>query len=332
MHSRCDLTRLKPNAVRRLEVSRIALSNRTVPSMTEPARKPDFLLIGAQKSGTSWLWDQLEQHPETDLPATKEIHFFGGSENYQKGRDWYYEHFRQCAPGKITGEASTSYLYSHVPFWFNPGRELQLDASLPCLPELVAGELPDVKLIVVLRDPVARALSAYRHWMKKGELPPLAGLKNTALQHPKLRIIEYGNYAEHLQAWLNVFPRERFLLMTFEDDIVGEHAQGLRQTYEFLGMNPDFIPPERERGLHRSWSWTRSAVSYYAGPFRRRINHGRLGTYLDRHDFLKSIALRPSDIEFLRSIYLPQRGALQDLLQRSLDSWTYGENLQKSPA
>lgn len=295
--------------------------------MSSGSRKPDFLLIGVQKSGTSWLWDKLRQHPGTDLPGTKEIHFFGGSENYRKGIGQYLEHFAACNPKLVTGEASTSYFYDAVPYWFNSGPELLHDEDLDTIPRLVARELPDAKIIVVMRDPVARALSAYRHWMKKGELPPLAGLQKTATEHPKLRIIEYGHYARHLRTWLDVFPREQVLALTFEDDIKGEGAPGLKKVYDFLGLDITFRPPERDRGVHKSWSWTRSAVSYYAGPLAPRINNSKLGAYLDRHDFLGRFALRASDIEFLRDIYLPQKKPLEDLLGRQINSWNYGEDL-----
>jgi len=100
-------------------------------------RKPDFLIIGAQKAGTSWLWDMLNQHPGTALPKIKEIHYFGSSELYARGPDWYYEHFAQTDRSKVTGEASTTYFYDYVPFWYNKSRQLEIDRSLPSIPELV---------------------------------------------------------------------------------------------------------------------------------------------------------------------------------------------------
>ena len=81
--------------------------------------KPDFMIIGAQKAGTTWLWEKLNLHHGTSLPKEKEIHFFGGVENYQKGREWYYNHFSNLDPYKVTGEASTTYLYDRIPYWHN---------------------------------------------------------------------------------------------------------------------------------------------------------------------------------------------------------------------
>jgi len=135
--------------------------------MEHETRKPDFLIIGAQKAATTWLWNILDSHPDTDLPQKKEIHFFGGVENYNKGKEWYYNHFTGLDKTKITGEASTSYLYDYIPYWNNSSNSIEVSHSLPTIPELIINEMPDVKILVVLRDPVARAISAYKHNMRK---------------------------------------------------------------------------------------------------------------------------------------------------------------------
>ena len=228
--------------------------------MNNSGRKPDFLLIGAQKSGTSWLWDKLDQHPGTDLPPTKEIHYFGGVENFRQGGESYYANFAGLSPEKLTGEASTSYLYDRMPYWHNKSRDIEYDESLPPIPELVAHELPDIRIIAVLRDPVHRAISAYRHWLKQRHFSPLSGLEKAALDHPKTRIIEYGHYARHISAWNDVFPVGQMLILNFERDVVSNPADGLRRVYRFLGLDENFVPPTPKRSVHRTWSWTRSAV------------------------------------------------------------------------
>jgi len=298
--------------------------------VSESHIKPDFLIIGAQKSGTTWLWEMLGQHPGTSLPTKKEIHFFGSSELYRKGPGWYYEHFDGLDAGLICGEASTSYLFDRVPFWFNDNRALAYDSTLGKIPDLVRRELPDAKIIAVLRDPVHRAISAYRHWMRKGDLPPLAGLQKTATSHPKLRIGEYGHYHQYLRLWCQTFPREQMLFLNFESDVIGDPRRALEKVFRFLGLDDEFEPRQPERHVYRSWSWTRSVVSYYAGPLRRWVNRGGLGTWLDSHDIMEKYALRLGDVEFLREIYLPSKEALETLLDRSLDNWDYGSGLLSS--
>jgi hypothetical protein len=290
-------------------------------------RKFDFLLIGAQKSGTTWLWGMLDQHPGVDLPDEKEIHYFGGVELYRRGPAWYYAHFEDVRPDLLTGEASTSYLYDRIPYWNNDDSQIEYADDLPTIPELVAAENPDAKIVVILRDPVRRAFSAYRHWMRKGDLSPLLGLRRVATELPKMRILEYGFYARHLAAWRKVFRDDQIKILLFEEDVKSNPESGLREVFSFLGLDEEFLPVNPDRTIHKSWSWTRSAVEYYAGPFRRVVRRGAIGEFLNRSTFLDRLAVRRADIEFLRECYLPEKEQLESILGRSLDVWDYGESL-----
>jgi len=290
-------------------------------------RKFDFLIIGAQKAGTTWLWNMLDQHPGTDLPNKKEIHYFGGAELYRQGPGWYYSHFDNLRSDLLTGEASTSYLFDRIPYWENTSRSIEYPDDLSSIPELVAAENPDAKIVVVLRDPVHRALSAYKHWMRQGNLSPLLGLRRTAEELPKMRILEYGFYARYLAEWEKVFPKDQMCVLVFEEDVKSNPDAGLRAIYEFLGLDATFRAADRDRAIHRSWSWTRCALEYYAGPFRRVVRHGSIGEFLDRSRFLDRFAVRRSDIEFLRENYLREKPDLEALLGRELNVWSYGEEL-----
>lgn len=297
-----------------------------VPAAALP-KGPDFLLIGAQKAGTTWLWSMLEQHPGTSLPAEKEIHYYGGAELYRRGPEWYHRFFADVDPDRLTGEASTSYLFDRVPLWFNEDRAIRYPADLPPLPALVARDLPDARIVAILRDPVRRAVSAYHHWMRQGELPPLAGLERTAREHPKLRIVEYGQYLRHLTAWRAHFTAAQTLVLLYEEDIVGDPLTGLARVYDFLGLDPDFHPELPRRRVHSSWSWTRCVVSYHSGPLRRWLARGRAGEWLDRHPLLERFALRRPDVAFLQGVYRPDHEALERLIGRSLACWDYGAGL-----
>jgi hypothetical protein len=153
-------------------------------------KHPDFLVIGAQRAGTTWLWTMLEQHPGTSLPERKEIHYFGSAELYRRGRDWYSGHFAHLDPQKVIGEGSTTYFYDRVPYFKNRSRLLEHDASLPTIPELIVAELPRAKILLVLRDPVRRAISAYYFWMQQAmDVSPFLGLPRAAAHFPKMRIL-----------------------------------------------------------------------------------------------------------------------------------------------
>ena len=294
-------------------------------SQNKRFRKPDFLIIGAQKAGTTWLWNKLSQHPGTVLPDEKEIHFFGSSELYGRGPEWYFAKFDGIDDQAVTGEASTTYLSDRPAFFYNDVNKLEYDESLPMLPEMIRAMLPDVKVIVCLRDPVRRAISAYFHWMRKGEFPVSAGIKKTAVNHPRLRLIEMGDYERHLGAWLRVFPREQILILSFEGDVISDPRSGLRKLYNFIGLQADFVPEDEKETVHKSWNWTRIVANYYAGPLRRIVNYRPVAGVLNRHDFLRRFAVSSEDSEYLRKQYLPQKDTLREMVGEMVDLWKYGE-------
>ena len=292
--------------------------------MTDAARKPDFLIIGAQKAGTTWMWRMLDRHPGTTLPRKKELHFFGSSELYGEGLDGYLQNFQAADADHVTGEASTTYLSDRVAIFYNEENRLEYDDSLPSPAQLAAASFPDAKIIVSLRDPVTRAISAYRHFMRRGTLSVSRGLVGTIAEHPRLRILELGDYAKHLKPWFDTFPREQILVLIFEEDIIAEPAGGITKLYEFLGLDTAFSPLGQEEKVNKSWNWTQTVANYYAGPFRRFVQRGPVAAFLARHDWLRERAVTPADLEYLRDHYLPTRDIVEDMLQRELSVWTYG--------
>lgn len=292
-----------------------------------PQNTPDFFLLGAQKSGTTWLWDMLKQHPGTSLPQTKEIHYFGSSELYARGDAWYLKHFDGLDPDKVIGEASTSHFYDRVPYWYNKSRQIEFDQSLPPIPELMDRKFPDAKYIVILRDPVRRAISAYSHWMKQGKLSPMHGLKKVAIEHPKMRILEYGFYANYLETWMNQIPGDRFRIILFEEQIKKNWDQNLYDTYNYLGLNPDFKPVRPDKPSHKSREWTRIVFNYYAGKIFGDVGDSSLSKLIGRLDFLPNTAIKKEDIEYLKSRYLPEKEKISSLTGLDLSCWDYGENL-----
>jgi hypothetical protein len=288
---------------------------------------PDFIIIGAQKSGTTWLWDMLDQHPDTSLPSEKEIHYFGSSELYSKGFDWYLSYFNGLDPGKIIGEASTSYFYDRAPYWYNNSDQIEFDDALPLLPDLISQRLPDVKFIVILRDPVYRAISAYFHWMMQGKLSPSLGLKKVATEQPKRRILEYGLYAKWLRVWSESVTSDRLRIFFYEEHIKKNPEKTLTDIYEYLCLDPGFRPESPDKHVNRSWGWTRIAFNYYASKLSGNPGKSKIGALLDRFDIFSYKAIKAQDIEFLRSVYLPEKNELQTLTGNQLTYWDYGDKM-----
>jgi hypothetical protein len=195
---------------------------------------PAFLIIGAQRAGTTTFFDALRRHPDIAPPRSvdravawdKELHFF--DEKFEKGLDWYRSFFplkalrdvrRALGRDLIAGESTPYYLFH------------------PAVPERVASAIPDMRLVVILRDPVERAYSHYQLMRRMGrerlsfedaldaEEERLAGERERLLVDPSFRArhhrnhsyVSRGLYAEQLERWLTYFPREQLLVLAAED-------------------------------------------------------------------------------------------------------------------
>lgn len=206
---------------------------------------PDFIIIGAQKGGTTSLYNYLTEHPNIVSASRKEVHFFNN--NFHKGMSWYRAKFPTSISkfyainilrrDFITGEASPYYL------------------PHPYAPKRIATYLPRVRLIVLLRNPVERAYSHYRHQMHFGfehlsfeeaiaceekrlkeDVEKLASSESYySFNHQHFSYLERGKYADQLQVWFNLFSREQFLILSSEDFFRDPGAL-YKQTLEFLNV------------------------------------------------------------------------------------------------
>ncbi len=198
--------------------------------------KPDFLIIGAMKAGTTSLYEYLLRHPQFVEPLVKEIRYFAWEAD--KPLDWYWAHFAamsQIQPGQVTGEASPGYIFH------------------PLAPERVASVLPDAKLIALLRDPISRAVSHYHHARRHGTesrpmeqalrskrsltVPDLDTLR-AATHHSGIHdYVSRGFYADQLKLWFDRFDRERVLVLSAED-FFADPAAGYAKVLDFLDLDP----------------------------------------------------------------------------------------------
>jgi hypothetical protein len=284
--------------------------------------KPHFMIIGAQKCGTTWLWEMLKQHPGTDLNMTKELFFFSSSELYNKGIQWYYNNFNELNPEKIVGEATTQYFYDYV-----LRNDLLPDKLLPKIPELIVKYIPDIKIFIILRDPVKRAISAYYHHMQRRKYSPYLPISKVLKQHPELRIVELGHYARFLKLWTDLIPSERLKCFIFEEDVVKWPHKTLKESYRMLGLDPEFQPKKMQAGKNPRWTWTHTLLNYHLGGWYRKsyrlVKKTPAAPLLDKIDFVKTPEIAEADIEFLRAQYLPEKNDLEILLGRKLDCWNY---------
>jgi hypothetical protein len=233
---------------------------------------PDFLVIGAQKAGTTALYAYLRWHPGITGPSWKEVSFF--DRHWWRGEAWYRGQFPLRAGERLVGEASPSYLFHPLA----PGRARSL--------------VPDAKLVALLRDPVDRAYSQYQHEVALGREPlsfedalaaeddRLAGEVERLTEDPRAfsrawwdhTYAARGRYAEQLERWLAVFPREQLLVVPTEE--LGERpAETYASILAFLGAEPYELsdyPRVFDRDYEPMRPETRAALAAsFAEPNRR---------------------------------------------------------------
>ena len=224
---------------------------------------PDFLIVGAQKSGTTSLYDYLSQHPQLLPSFEKEVHYFNGGllptvDIYKKGTAWYRANFpvkRKADAQAITFEASPLYLFN------------------PLVPKRIFDLLPQVKLIVLLRNPTDRAISHYFHERRLNREPlPIYD----AFQAEEERLQETheqkdyqsevfknhsyksrGLYKVQLERYCKYFNRSQLLIINSED-FFSNPRETLEKVFDFVGVDSTF----RNRNYkNRSFSRNKTQVA-----------------------------------------------------------------------
>lgn len=252
---------------------------------SQQRRDLDYLIIGAEKSGTTSLYQYLRQHPEVLSSVEKEIDFF--DMEYEHGIDWYLAHFPPAfeqtiskqspsQPQKwITGETSANYLYSNV------------------TPARVFKHFPNIKLAVILRNPIDRAVSRYNMMMRNGveqrTLETAVQEEMTIIQNAMMRSSDgqtipwkvlnrcrhVGNslYYYHLERWLSVFPAKQLFVIQSEE-LFTQPAQTLAQLYTAFGLSAHTVKdyPKHNSGRYSpAESSVRQQLSDFFAPHTRKL-------------------------------------------------------------
>lgn len=233
--------------------SRIAKARVSLRTGTASLRAtPDFLIVGAQRCGTSSLYKYLLEHPDISRPVRKEPHYF--SSEYSRGEAWYKAHF----PIKLTSrrkvfESSTSYLFD------------------PRAPERIQSDLRDVKVIVMLREPAARAYSHYQHSKRLGfeslsfvealrhednrVLPALTQLRSGFDESVDRALWRFsyasrGLYAEQLERWYRCVGADKILILKMED-LFSDTLATYQRVIDFLELSA------HTPNTFRNWSYSK---------------------------------------------------------------------------
>jgi len=279
---------------------------------------PNFLFIGPDKAGSTWLYRALKKHKSVYLPYAKELFFF--DRFYEKGWSWYFDFFKDAGTThQIIGEICHDYLFSRP----------------AC--ERIARDLPSVKLMVCLREPAQRAFSAYLYMIKQGRVSTDF---ETALQQVD-ELIDHGCYARHLANYLQLFRREQIYVAVF-DDLAANPQQFFNNICKFLSIEQISLPEDikektlaaarpRSRflaGVARSIGWQVRSLGMPNIVNRVKssplLNRTLYATYSHRD----KPEMSPATLNHLRAVFYPEIQRLDNRLGLNLcNRWGYEKAL-----
>ena len=287
--------------------------------MSDPSRLPDFIAVGPQRTGTTWLHKVLRPHLSMPVDM-KETDFF--LRNYARGMKWYLSFFR-TNPDAVRGEVDPNYFGAEV------------------ARERIAKDLPRAKIVVTLRDPTDRAYSSYR--VMRRDVWTKVGVEETISRNPVIR--ESSRYAHHLAAWQRAFGKDR-VLICFYDDLEPAPQAYLDRITEFIGA-PRIVVEGSPIASERINAVTAAPRNPRLAARARNIRAGlsfrglyRVGEFLERVGFWKYCfergeefaELDPEIDARLREHFRPEVEALEALVGRDLSAWKTGPRIASAPA
>ncbi len=281
---------------------------------------PTFIVIGAQKAGTSSLWEYLNEHPDVFVTLDKEPKFFVKERGWERGLLWYEGLFDTAGAAKARGEFSTDYtcfpIYSGVP-------------------ARMASLVPDVKLIYLMRNPLERMRSAYAYGLWQGTETRTIGeaLRVDARYHIQ------SQYALQIEQYADRFSPSQMLFVTSED-LRQQRRETMSRIFSFIGVDPTFVPANLVEDFNTAQGRTRPR------PWARHLGDAIIKTHLDEHmpSSLESVIgrignhalartdIHPSDVEVPDDLadalvrYLRHDlASLRNFMGPSFDCWGLSE-------
>jgi hypothetical protein len=271
--------------------------------MNSNHRHPNFLYIGATRTGSTWLYTILGRHPQIYLPAAKDIWFF--DREYHRGLEWYETFFEGATQEhKAVGEVS-HYLFGG-------------DNA-----ERIYNYNPNMKFIVNFRDPIERLISYY-HFMTKRAGQNYGSLMEFSEKDPIA--VQERYYATCLNKFLNYFSPEQFLVLDF-DLIESNPDEYLSTVFSFLGCDPLFIPQDvlRQKIFENKEPHLKSVsfLLFHSAQVARKVGLQTLVGKLKHSKILEHLLYRPqkpklkieeSERDYLLNLFKLEIEELQKIL------------------
>lgn len=263
---------------------------------------PQFIVIGAHKCGTSWLFNCLYEHPEILLKD--KIDYFYAARKKGYGLDWYQNQFKiKNTFKKIKGELSTVYFFSE-----NSAKAIY-------------DHNPNIKLIVTLRNPIERSYSHYLQEIKMGAISKDTSFEAAIYQVPNL--LNWGHYKQHYEAYARLFKQEQIHLILF-DDIQTNSKTVIKALYSFLNVNPGFRPKSVNKKINQARIPKYIRLDFFKRKFSDIIRKTALGEKLWwrlRHTWMSKIYynLNSAKMSEYRGISATTRNQLSDYFKDDID-------------
>ncbi|MGZ5400048.1 MAG: sulfotransferase family protein [Nocardioides sp.] len=259
--------------------------------------RPNFLIAGAQKSGTTWLHQMLRHHPDVFMSKPKELGFFSDPSHHgdPAALATYEQHFAKAGSARWRGESTPHY------FWHRGDRPWSPTVRTIEPADFVAEVLGDSleRVLLLLRDPVTRAVSAYHHNNARGRVPAGQGIFDCPAS---MGLVDLGLYSVHWRHWASALGEERLKVYLY-DDLAADPQGFLATVMTDLGLH---AAPEMMEAARPS-----------------RIIHGR-------RDHQVTPTLPQSDLDRLLGLYEPEIAWVERHTGRSLPAWRDREALVTS--
>lgn len=188
--------------------------------MNTSSKLPDFLIIGAMKCGTTSLHDYLGKHPEIYTTTPKELHYFSDPNFQDRSFEWYKNHF--FSTKNISGASPQNYTKRHL-------------TSCEQVAKRLHTHIPNVKLIYLVRDPIARIISHYNE-AQEGGYAPKVGLNDFLADYSNNHYVHTSMYYYQISAFLEFFPLSQILIVD-GDELRYNRLPTLNKIFKFLGVN-----------------------------------------------------------------------------------------------
>jgi len=292
---------------------------------------PNFIVIGAEKSGTTSLHYYLQQHPDIYMSEIKETRYFCpefytqhsngarlGNRTQPMSFEAYQELFAEVKNESAIGEASPQYIY--------------FERSA----ERIKNKIPDAKIVAILRNPIERAFSAYCYQLRGGyetlsfeEALSTEKQRQQACWRPVWFYKDLGLYYTQLRQYFEIFDRSQVRICLY-DDLKRDSVAFMSDLYSFLDVDPSFEPETSLKNVsgiprHRLLHNVTNRDSSLSTALKRVVPEalkGNISRWINTYNLKQKPELSNDIKQRLQSFYREDILQLQDLIQKDLTTWT----------